>query len=84
MKRVIKKRPSPDRVKDIFVLVNQNAKDDQLKIFSDPRLSDDEIRDIRTALNIRGNSGGSRKKHRRNKPNKFKSRTYKKKSKISY
>ena len=84
VKLVIKKGPSPDRVKDIFLLVNQKAKDPKLKLFSDPPLSTREISVIREALNVRGNTGGSRKKHRRNKPSKCKSRTYKKKSKISY
>ena len=80
VKRVIRGF-TPDRVKDIFLLVSQKATDAELKSFSDPPLS---THDIKTALNVRGNTGGSRKKHRRNKPSKCKSRTYKKKSKISY
>lgn len=84
VRRVIKKGLLPDRVKDIFLLVLQKATDTQLELFSDPPLSTREISDIKTALNVRGNTGGSRKKHRRNKPSKCKSRTYKKKSKISY
>lgn len=71
----------PESVEDIFLLVLQKAKTRELRNFSTPNLPDFELRDLKAALNVKGNRvGGSRKKHRRKRQTKSKSRTCKNKT----
>jgi len=59
------KRTPPERVEDIFLLVCQKATNAQLKSFSTPHISTDELADIKAALNYKGNKGGGSRKPRR-------------------